>query len=486
MARKALEKKQFLFNWEISLWIGLLLYFSIRLVFYAFKINPNIPPDEVTHFGLSLLYSRYWLLPGNSPESYSFGLVTHQPYLYYYLMGNILKLNFFPVPDLVFLRLTNGILGVLTVIVAYKSMTFYLKQPVMRILFGVLITNTPMFSFLYGSVSYDNLTNLFASLSFYFMFSFFENRENHSLIYFLIFMLAGILTKMTFLPLFFILGVIFVFHERKNITNGLQPFKDFFKTIKLKEGFLIVILGVLFLLNSSLYLRNLVFYHQIVPNAEKILSEEQCMQYRIFARDRIVTAYKDDKISLEEAMNQTKLINHPGDRAGAISLIQNLVLVKLGKVQVLDRVQFFFLWSKLMLRSIFGILGHAYLFRSDALLSVYIVILLLGFILFVRHWNRGSENAYGSYLLLSALIYSLFLQLGNYPTYVDFGVAEYGLHGRYLFPVMIPFYGLLAYYLVHNQKQYFQTVILLFVSAFFIYGDFIYFCSHVTPDWYRG
>jgi hypothetical protein len=78
---------------------GLLLaYFGMRLVFFALDISSYIPPDEVTHAGISKVFSKVFLLPANSPETYEFGLVTNIPWLYYWFMGKLLHLNIFGCP----------------------------------------------------------------------------------------------------------------------------------------------------------------------------------------------------------------------------------------------------------------------------------------------------------------------------------------------------------------------------------------------------
>ena len=85
----------------------LLAYFGVRLIFFALMISPSVPPDEVTHVGLCRIFSKVFLLPVNSPETYEFGLVTNTPWLYYWIMGKLLHLNVCGIPDLLFLRLLN-------------------------------------------------------------------------------------------------------------------------------------------------------------------------------------------------------------------------------------------------------------------------------------------------------------------------------------------------------------------------------------------
>jgi hypothetical protein len=58
--------QSFSLKWPITI---LLVYFGLRLLFYAVAISPYVPPDESTHFALSEIYSRVSLLPENSPAT---------------------------------------------------------------------------------------------------------------------------------------------------------------------------------------------------------------------------------------------------------------------------------------------------------------------------------------------------------------------------------------------------------------------------------
>ena len=124
-----------------------------------------------------MIFSKALLLPKDSEASYSLGLVTHIPYLYYFLMGKLVTLNFSPVSDLVFLRLLNCILSFLTVFFGYKWIKLVTDNRTCHLLFIVLLTNTPMFTFTGAFVNYDNLVNLFAVLSLYYMHLFFQKPD---------------------------------------------------------------------------------------------------------------------------------------------------------------------------------------------------------------------------------------------------------------------------------------------------------------------
>ena len=85
-----------------------LAWFAARAGFYALRIHPSIPPDEVAHLGLSLAFSGSWLPPADGPATYPFGLVTTVPTLYYVLMGKLVWLNGFGAPPLLAEKAKQG------------------------------------------------------------------------------------------------------------------------------------------------------------------------------------------------------------------------------------------------------------------------------------------------------------------------------------------------------------------------------------------
>src|ERR1035437_8987005 len=192
------------FKWIV---ITLLVYFGVRLLFFATNISPYVPPDEVTHFGVCRIFSKVFLLPGNSPETYQYGLVTNIPWLYYWIMGKLLFFNFFGISDLVFLRLLNIPLAFGTIYYTWRLLRLLTDDRLTQLLLIVAMTNTMMFSFLSASVSYDNLTNLLAAMSVFYLFAFFKERSGVMLLISYLCQLAGCLTKITIFPLILILNI---------------------------------------------------------------------------------------------------------------------------------------------------------------------------------------------------------------------------------------------------------------------------------------
>lgn len=473
-------------KWDTILIILALAYFAFRLFYFvSLNIDHYIPPDEVTHFGTSVLFSKYLFPPENSPESYQYPMVTHRPLLYYILMGKLLKLNIFQVSDLLFLRLINALLGFLTVLYAYKWVKLLTTNRISHILFVIMFTNTLMFTFLLTSVSYDNLTNLLAAMSLYYLFSFFDSRNPNSLLLFGSCVLAGSLTKITFLPLEIALIAVLVFHERKSLLTLYSKLYNLLYPLKAVRIILFTVFLFLLFFNIKLYIGNLINYQKIIPSCEQVLITEQCMKFRNYARDRIFDLYKSGKLTYNEAIAATSSIKHKGDRASTKFLINNIRYRANSHEPLKDRIHYAFIWSDLMLARIFGIMGHIVMWKSPHQLYPYILVLILFAVMLIRKWRLSDGKKYVNYTLFVALFYMVVLmQYVNYRLYIKFEMIDADIQGRYLFPVLAPFYGLIARYLICYFRKPVQVIILLVTAVIFIYGDFPFFLTHVTSKWF--
>jgi hypothetical protein len=214
--------------WPVTM---LLVYFGFRLLFFAATISPYVPPDEVTHYGLCRIFSEVSFLPENSDKTYAYGLVTNIPYLYYWIMGRLLTLNFFGISDLLFLRLLNIPLAFATIFFIWRMLRLLTDDRLTQVILIVAMTNTLMFSFLSASVSYDNLTNLLAAMAVYCLLVFFRTRSGDYLAASSICQLAGSLTKVTFLPLVLVMNILLLIHEHRNLRLLPGTFKAYFRAL---------------------------------------------------------------------------------------------------------------------------------------------------------------------------------------------------------------------------------------------------------------
>ena len=505
----------------------LFAYFLIRLLFFAVSINPYVPPDEIDHLGISQYYSHSLLLPVDSSASYKFGPITNKPPLYYFLMGKLLKLNVFPMQDLLFLRLINILLGLLTVVLAFKIIQSLTSNKLTHLLLLILMTNTPMFSFLCASINYDNLVNLLAAWAIYTLLRFRTEQSLNQLLTLGIIILLGIYTKLSFIPLAIVLAILAV---QARLAWNLNPSEITLNSSALRASPLIrgentsdmhssplirgehkggshsspsehkggshlrlrypllFILTTLTLLNIQLYGHNLITYKNINPGCNQILTTAQCMEWRIFARGTIVTEYREGIISKPEAQAMALKISHPADQRDTLFLIeitkprQQHETVSRAK---LNRWQYSISWTKQMVTKLSGVMGHLAMAKQGLELIPYLAIVLTATFLFVVEFIR-RKLAINKLILFSIfLMYTLVLmQFQNFSNYSHSGFLELAIQIRYLFPVIVPLYLLFTTSLLSITNKWWQWFVLAGATLVFIWGDFPFFLSHATKGWY--
>ena len=462
-----------------------LAWFAARLIYFALTVHPAVPPDETTHFGLSVHYSRSVGLPGDSVASYELGLVTGRPYLYYLVMGKLLPLNRFGIDDLTFLRLWNGLLALLTVVFGYRWIRLVSDRRLVHVLFTVIVTNVLMFTFLSATVNYDNLVNLLAAMSLFYLYSFFAERRPQALAACCACVLAGCLTKLSFLPLAVILGLVLALHERRGLTVSPAALLAWLRAPGWRPRALQALVLLLVALNMALYGGNLLRHGKPVPAADDVLTFEQAMRNRIFARNYIVGQYRDGEWSLEEAWSRAESIRHAGDRAGTRAVLRTVKAKREGRLVVKSRLAYAPAWIDRAAQTAFGIMGHRSLNKSGRDHWPYLGILAAAAILFAIHWRPGRDPGLTGYAAAIALAYALVLmQLVNYRSYSASGMLVLALQGRYLFPVLLPVGGLIACYLMRLPRPWLRAAVALIVGAFFVYGDLPYFLAHATREWF--
>ncbi len=463
-----------------------LTYFVIKASYFAFSIGENIFPDEITHFGLANLFSRSFLPPADSPGSYQFIPITTSPILYFYLMGKVLFLNIFPVSNLVFLRCINICISTLTVWFGWKFIRLLVSETAVRLLFVAMITNTLMFTFISGAVSYDNLTNCLAVLALYYLFSFFQSRSSSNFLLFVLFVSMGLLTKFTFLPYAFALLGVFLFHERDNLGFLPSAARFLFLPFRMKN-YLLSFLCLFFIATATnLFLGNLFKYGKLQPSMDEALGFEQALHNRAFASYYILRLFKEGNVSYSEAQNMAFThIKHLGDRYSTLDILEGVL--RNWNTPRIDRFRYAFVWSDIMLQRTFGILAHRSMAKSDIDLMPYLVLLSMAGGLLIRRINAFNLSGSSIYLLFIAGFYALILmQLVNYKLYFSIGVIPCEIQGRYIFPVVTPIYVLVAYYLTGFGSKLRQWCIFLTVTAIFVLGEFPWFLQRVPPGWFFG
>jgi len=462
-------------------------YFFVRILFFAFNISPLVPPDEIDHFGICRIFSESWpFLPQDSPASYQYGPITGIPYLYYYLMGSLLKLNFLDLNKLHYLRFINTLLAMLFLFYAHRWLCLVTPNRVVQSLFLVMLTNTPMLGFIGASINYDNLLNLMAVMSLYYLHAFLKSYQWRLLLLFGICILAGSMIKITFLPL----GLIFlailaygIYRHRDELTSAVVLKHQWLNPI---DGVLIVMIILLTVTNISLYGGNLWKFGTLMPETRNILGETNALRYRFAAEKIILSQYRDDIITFEQAVAKAhKHIDRQDDLNRTLFYLQIARDYKLAPRPIMDRITYADVWYKVMLRNSFGILGHKSMMKQPWELGIYHLFFLTSILFIVRYWRPSIEESALTDALIIVVIYTLIImQYANYQEYTRHLSPDSGIQGRYLFPVLSPLYGTMAYYLLKPFRANCRIVLSLIIAAYFIYGDFPFFLSQATGAWF--
>jgi hypothetical protein len=211
---------------------------------------------------------------------------------------------------------------------------------------------------------------------------------------------------------------------------------------------------------------------------------ENAVQYRLYARNQLFNRYKSGEYSYEYAIQQTAQIKNPADRAATVQLLQTARDAKENNKKPMGLIRYIPEWSRGMLGRSVGYMGHQILFKSPKeLYPYYIVFLLTGVMMIIKFfWSRENRRTLMAFVVV--LFYaSLLIWYVNYPSYIHFGADGIGLAGRYIFPVLMPICGLIAYYAIGFWPKKIQIIMAGLISGWFIYGDFIFFMNNVPSQW---
>jgi hypothetical protein len=349
----------------------------------------------------------------------------------------------------------------------------------------VIMTNTAMFTLLSASVSYDNLTNLLAAMAVYYLCAFLKFRTGDLLAAALLCLMAGCLTKVTFLPLVLALNVLLVLHEAKNLRLVPAAAGRYFRE-STRARLMLLSLLIAAGLNLQLYAGNYFRYGTLTPSMATVLSPAAAMNYRLDARGTIFNEYKEGKISYMEALILTGEIKHPGDKADTFYLLMNYEKLKRNPQLWLGPLDYAKVWFRLILTTIFGIKAHLGMLKEPQYLLPVYVMMALAALGFAFRWRPRHSGWLPFGLGAIALFYAGFIMYDfNYSSYLTYGEPSLTVYGRYLFPVMVPVAVLLCHYLLQLFRQPAARWSLALATALlFISYDFPWFLTHVTPEWY--
>jgi len=455
---------------------------AVRLVTFAVWIGAGVPPDEVDHVGRALAHAETLWLPADSPESFAHGLISNRPFLYNWLMGRVLDANVFGISELLWLRLANVVLTLGVVFYGWRWIRLVSGRPDVQVLFLVLLTNTLMFTGLGASVTYDNLTHLLAAVGIYHLFAFFQRRRPEDLLWLGVAIGAGCLTKRTFLPLAALVGVTLILWEGRSLCALIRR-REWMPTRRLLP--LAIAATLFFFGNAILYGGNLMRFGSLIPEADQVLTVRQAMQNRIFARNRVVDLFRQGELEFKEAVAIASRIEHPGNRHRALTLLNALRDPQALEASRVSLDRYVHLWGHIMISRMVGYQGNPSVPKRGVELQLYLLVFGLAALGFVRFWRPPDRWATVSAVLMGGYALILLL-LVNYPTYLRYGLVDYQVNGRYLFPVLIPLYGLVAHYLLAPFPRRVRAALALAVAVLFVYGDLPWFILHASRCHFAG
>jgi len=435
----------------------ILLIFLCYSVFIALNIKLGIVNDEITHFDFSKQFSTTLGIPPELPEAYKYGVyITQSPFLYYWINGrviNIIDIFSASMSDwqlLIIMRLLSTIYSLGTIIFCYLFSKEFINHKWWRLLPPFFLSNTIMFVFLSGGVSYDNLTNLFSMAGLFFLARVFNHKNfiPNSLAWMISIALAS-LTKFAVLPLALAMAITWIIFLIKN-KNCIFPLKfNGGKVIILSFIFILLIVG-----NLAIYGYNLVVFKALIPGCEDILSKEQC-KFDFYV-------IRNERYGLEEKLTILESI-----RLGYPNPLFYLIY-----------------WIKRIINNIFGIGSH----RSYSIIFIFplhFTILSWAFSIAIINKKKISFKILCFIAIFAFLFFTVFIF--NYNSELSSGFAHFAIHGRYLFPVIGILYITFTKALMHITHKIVRKYSLIFaLFAYFITGPFtfIYFYNVVFSDWF--
>ncbi len=400
--------------------------------FYAVYIRQNVIPDEHYHTFLSQEYSKTWGIPANSSDTYWLGDITTKPPVYHWIMGRFVQANFTGVDDYLVLRMVNVAFSVGTLLVTYAIGRVVFTSKWLQILPVFVLSQIPMFVFLSSGVNYDNLLNLFAAFSVLF---FLKVLKDQSLINFglmLVFLFAGCLTKVTMLPLLVGMGVVLAIDIVMRRSLYLQSVRSF----RLRERSIVIIIVVVATLGVGavlLYGRNILTYHAILPECDKVISESNCMSSAIYARS----------LEMRKSIDRSALLNP---------------------------VSYLYPWAKTMVPLVFGLIGHQVLGRSLHDIIPFCVVFLASGVLFVQVWKKVPVVVWAA-VTISLLYVLVLVYYQNYSTYLRTGDLYVAVQGRYVFPVLVPLITIVIWGLSQATDLKIRRLIISLSMLIFLWGN---------------
>jgi len=435
-----------------------ILLFLVFSIYLALNLRMGVSPDSYYHLEVSQAYSKILGVPENTPETYQWRDITRLPYLSLWINGRILNLNemTFNFDEVTVLRLSNVLTAVGTLIFVYLISKRLIKNKLGQVLPAFLLSNTLMFVFLSSAINYDNLVVLLSTAAIYFLVRFLQEPKklSHSILIF-VFLLLGTLTKSSTLPLAVIIFVVWMLFIFKKKILKEEYFRQFLTPPNI---LLMVVFFLLIILNFNVYGVNMLTFGKIAPSCTQVLTYNQCMENGVFVR----------------SMHKIPTIFEGG-------IIESAELVLKG--ERMNPLFYLPYWVVEMSKKIVGIMGDRSLFMKYEYLPFYFVFFFVALYIIFKNRKKLSreDKALGFIFISYSLVVAYYV---NYKAYMRTDWMDLGLQGRYIFPVLPIGYVLFSKYFIKIKKTKVFNILLGFLIAIFLLGNYGYFFANVPTDWF--
>jgi hypothetical protein len=441
-------------NWlSLGMLFAFLLY-GYEIVWLALHMGWALAPDEPHHIQLAKIFadpSIFSLEP--SSDIVGLGAAPRYPYLAHLALGKLSLLNFFGIPTVIFMRLTNCALSMVGLWVAWKLICTLVDSTAGRLVVLFQVVNTLMFVVMGAAVSYDPWVNTAAIAGTYFAAKTildFNYDNAHSLT---LAALAGALTKVTFLPLVVVFAGVAIFAGRKQLQTG-KFWKGLIIGATKKQRYLLLANALLLGLCVKLYGTNLIKYDGLYPSCGSVYGEELCAAK--YAQDIVHKRFERDNSSKPR----------------------------------LDAATYWAEYWTAMEQTMYGFTGHVsfQMNQTDWKYThrIFLLLGLIGALMCIKARNGILRSPLWILSLVLWVVYGSAVMAENYMSYVRLGVFGAGVQGRYFSPVLIPFYASLASPIFSGiSARYHKAIVALLLIAATL-GGLPFFNAFAPRKYFRG
>ena len=426
--------------------VGLLLclgWYLLQAGYFVARIDPAVAPDHAHHLQLvETMHQFGFFVPLERVDPY-LATTSRNFFVYHWLLSFFVPLAAplgLALPTL--LRLLNVLLGLPFFWFVFKGSKLALGSAPRALWAVFLLSNVLMLSFLFSSISWDNLINLCAAGLIYHLFRYAKEREPGSLFGVFAWLGFGCLVKAAFFPLALLSLLVLAWDSRADFRGAWRSAREAFARATLARRALVAtVLGLLLCANVALHGRAFVLYGKLSPRCADVVAQASCLQ-----KHPIIEKY-------------ALLAERLGERRDLL----------------LDPIHYAFTWADYMIEKSLGIFGYASFYQGRLFLGVVELFLLFALLRLARILSqRDKLLLYGAFIATSFAM--VLIAWVNFPTYQRFHVLPrytfIAVQGRYLFGVLPLIVMLVAHAFASVERRWWRLGLGVTLSLLLWVGGF--------------